>query len=221
MGVDAMSLVRKSRAAVIAIATASIALALPVARAQTTLPAVSGDTAAQPVAPLPSRTLAPPPPNSRAAGAQAGLSQRDKAFLIRAADGGLLQIELGQVAAARGTNPQIRQDASLASRDFDRAERRLATIAEEFGIRLSRRPPAELAKLRQNLQDESGAAVDREYVAQILREDAISVKLFTNESHDGQNPVMVQFAREMLPRFVRQKQQFQRLSPEFPPKQSE
>jgi putative membrane protein len=170
---------------------------------------------------LRSRTVAPPPPNSRAAGAQAGLSQRDKAFLIRAADGGLLQIELGQVAAARGTNPQIRQDASLASRAFDRTERRLATIAEEFGIRLSRRPPAELAKLRQNLEDESGAAVDREYVAQILREDAISVKLFTNESHDGQNPVLVQFAREMLPRFVRQKQQFQRLSPEFPPKQSE
>ena len=158
------------------------------------------------------RTLAPPPSNSRAAAAQAGLSLRDKNFLIRAADGGLLQIELGQVAASKGANPQIRQDGTRAVQDFDRAERELDSIAEEFGIRLSHRPPAEVAKLRQSLEAVRGAALDRNYIREILREDAVSLKLFTVEAHSGQNPVLVQFAREMLPRLTAQQQRFVHLS---------
>lgn len=134
----------------------------------------------------------------RRAAAQEGLSERDKAFLMTAAQSQMLQLEVSRVAIERTKNPQIRHFAEATVEFVGRAKEHLDGIAREFGMSLPKIPPEEVQNAHQALG--KAADPDHEYLRSILADITKVSDLYKDESSNGKNPVLAQYAQAALPR---------------------
>jgi predicted outer membrane protein len=138
------------------------------------------------------------PELERRAAAQEGLSDQDKGFLMAAVQAEMLQRELSRVAIARARNAAVRHFAEATGEFMGKTESQLNDIAKEFGMSLPRIAPdkVEIAKVALGKSKDS----NREYLTRILADTKTESHLYKDESVKGQNPVIVQYAREMFPR---------------------
>ena len=127
------------------------------------------------------------------------LPAQDSDFLNRAMSGAMLQSELGKVAAVQAENPRVREFAMLGVQSFGKVEDALRTMAQKFQVNLQQDVPQDIATLRQALAADSSPILDAEFVGQLLPANTVAVNLFSSEAAHGQNPLLVQFARDMLP----------------------
>lgn len=134
----------------------------------------------------------------RRAAAQEGLSERDKTFLMTAAQSQMLQLEVSQVAIKRAKNAGIRRFAEATVKFIGGANRHLENIASEFGMSLPKIPPDEVQNARQAL--DRAADPDLEYLAGIASDTAKITGLYKDESTSAKNPVLARYAQEALPR---------------------
>lgn len=138
------------------------------------------------------------PEVERRAAAQEGLSDRDKTFLMTAAQSQMLQLEVSRVAIKRARNPGIRRFAEATVKFIAGANRRLQNIASEFGVSLPKIPPDEVQNAQQAL--DRAADPDRDYLAGITSDTAKITGVYKDESSSAKNPVLARYAQEALPR---------------------
>lgn len=134
----------------------------------------------------------------RRAAAQEGLSERDKAFLMTAAQSQMLQLEVSRVAIHRAKNPQTRRFAEDTVKFVVMAKDHLDAIANEFGMSLPKTLPDQVQNAHQAL--DKAADPDREYVLGIISDLSNVSTLYRDESRNGKNPVLARYAQEALPR---------------------
>src|SRR5579871_806280 len=149
----------------------------------------------------PAQQAAPAFPEiQRRAAAQEGLSGQDRTFLMTAVEGENLQRELSKLAITRAKHATVRQFAVATEAYMGRTEARLDHVAREFGFSLPEIVPENV----QNAQSDLGKAsnTDREYLLRIVADTTQVSNLYKEEASSGKNPVMAQFAREMLPRLT-------------------
>lgn len=134
----------------------------------------------------------------RRAAAQEGLSERDKTFLMTAAQSQMLQLEVSRVALRRTRNPGIRRFAEATVKFVGGAQRHLQEIANEFGVSLPKTPPDQVQNAQEALN--RAADPDREYLAGIISDTTNIDSLYKDESSSAKNPVLARYAQEALPR---------------------
>ena len=140
--------------------------------------------------------------NTGATGEQAGMarmSSKDRDFLMDAAMGGMMEVELGRVAAQQGASEAVKQFGQRMVDDHSKANAELTTLATSKGITL----PTELdAKHRQHvtkLSAMSGADFDRAYSKMMLSDHNKDVSEFEKESTKGGDADLKAFAGRTLP----------------------
>ncbi|MDE2476121.1 MAG: DUF4142 domain-containing protein [Alphaproteobacteria bacterium] len=117
---------------------------------------------------------------------------------MTAAQSQMLQLEVSRVAIERTKNPQIRHFAEATVEFVGRAKEHLDGIAREFGMSLPRIPPDEVRNAHQALG--KAADPDHEYLRSILADITKVSDLYKDESSNGKNPVLAQYAQAALPR---------------------
>jgi putative membrane protein len=143
--------------------------------------------------------------NSRsgsASGEQAGMrnmSSQDRNFIMDAAMGGMMEVELGRLAVQQGASDAVKQFGQRMVDDHSRANTQLMTTASSKGITL----PTELDdKHRQHvtkLSGMSGAEFDRAYVKMMVSDHEKDVSAFEKQSTRGADPDLKAFASSTLP----------------------
>lgn len=143
--------------------------------------------------------------NSRSGGAtgeQTGMrnmSSQDRNFIMDAAMGGMMEVELGRVAAQKGATDAVKQFGQRMVDDHSAANNELMSIASNKGITL----PAELdAKHREHvtkLSGMSGADFDRAYVKMMVSDHEKDVSEFERQGTRGADPDLKAFASKTLP----------------------
>ena len=140
--------------------------------------------------------------NSNAAGEQAGMANmtaQDRNFIMDAAMGGMMEVELGKVAAQQGASDAVKQFGQRMVDDHSKANSELMALASSKGITL----PAELdAKHREHvtkMSAMSGADFDREYGKMMLSDHRKDVSEFEKQSTRGTDPDLKAFASKTLP----------------------
>lgn len=141
--------------------------------------------------------------NTSATGEQAGMTgamnSKDRDFLMDAAMGGLMEVELGQLAAQKGTSESVKQFGQRMVDDHGKANTELMTLATSKGITL---PTAIDDKHRQDvtkLSAMSGADFDRAYAKMMLKDHEKDVSEFEKQSTKGTDPDVKAFASKTLP----------------------
>ena len=140
--------------------------------------------------------------NANATGEQTGMgamSSQDRDFIMEAAMGGMMEVELGRLAAQQGMSEAVKQFGQRMVDDHSKANTELMSIASTKGITL---PTALDDKHREHvtkLSAMSGAEFDRAYMKMMVNDHNKDVKAFERQSTRGADADLKAFAGKTLP----------------------
>lgn len=137
--------------------------------------------------------------NANAGKSAKQVSNSDRQFVKEAADGGMAEVELGQLATEKGSSSGVKKFGQRMVDDHSKANDQLKQIASEKGIQLPATPSAKNEKLKQHLSKLSGTDFDQAYMSAMVKDHREDVAAFQRESQVGNDPDIKQFAAETLP----------------------
>ena len=144
--------------------------------------------------------------------ASAELSSADRNFAMTAASGGLAEIQTAQLAQQKAEAPQVKTFAQRMITDHTQANNDLQQIALQENLTLPTEPSKQERSATQRIGGLSGAAFDRTYAQEELRDHQQDVALFQQEADSGRDPALKQFAQKTLPTLHQHLQMAQALS---------
>lgn len=123
----------------------------------------------------------------------------DKKFATKAAEGGLAEVQVGQLAQQKAASPQVKQLGETLVTDHTQANQELQQVAQNEGITLPSQPSSKEQAQSQKLQDLSGAAFDKAFVRMEIKDHQKDIKEFQEEAQSGTDPALKAFAQKSLP----------------------
>jgi len=127
------------------------------------------------------------------------LGSADQAFVMKAAVGGLAEVELGRLAQSQGSSADVKQFGTRMVTDHSKANDELMQIASRKGITLPTSLDAKQQATRDKLAKLSGAAFDKAYMDDMVKDHREDVSEFRKESESGQDADVKAFAGKTLP----------------------
>jgi putative membrane protein len=138
-------------------------------------------------------------PSTQSSKQDSALPSTDKKFVEKAATGGMLEVQLGQLAQQKASSEQVKQFAAKMAEDHAKANDELKQIASAKGAQV----PAALDKSEQKeiqkLEKLSGSDFDREYMKRMVSDHKDDVSAFEKEAKSGKDAELKSFAQKTLP----------------------
>jgi len=162
------------------------------------IPATASQAPAQPPA---TPTVAPAQPDMpKAAAVTHASANADARFVMQAWEGGAIEVAKGKLAAQKGTHEAVKQFGQKMVDDHSKVNDELKSIAGGKHITVADETPkspahATLAKLEKL----EGAAFDRAYVEDQIRDHEKTIALFEREAKTGKDSELKAFAEKTLP----------------------
>lgn len=127
-------------------------------------------------------------------------SSGNNTFMTKAAEGGLAEVALGQMALTKASSADVKQFAQRMIDDHSKADQELMDIASSMGVTLPSQPSATHKKLMSRLDKLSGADFDREYMKEMVDDHEKDVKMFERASREaGDNARLKTWVDKTLP----------------------
>jgi putative membrane protein len=123
----------------------------------------------------------------------------DKTFATKAAQGGMMEVELGQLAAQKASSQAVKDFGQRMVTDHGKANQQLQQIATQKGMSLPTALAPDMQKEREKLAAASGAEFDRMYMSHMLKDHEKDVKEFEKQAQKGNDPALRSFAEQTLP----------------------
>lgn len=127
------------------------------------------------------------------------VSNTDKSFVMKAAAGGMAEVELGNLALKQASSNEVKQFAQRMIDDHGKANQELKQYADSKSITLPAAMGDSHKKLFDKLSKLSGAAFDREYMNEMLKDHEKDVALFERESKSGKDAELKAWVDKTLP----------------------
>ena len=126
------------------------------------------------------------------------LDKKDRAFIEKAAAGGMLEVQAGKLAEEKGQNADLKSFGNMLSTDHAAGNEELKSLAAKKGVSLpSALPKKEEKKLHQLA---SAKDFDKNFVKkQGLEDHKQDIKDFEKASKDARDPDVKAFAEKELP----------------------
>jgi putative membrane protein len=138
-------------------------------------------------------------PAAMKAGSGASLAAGDKAFVQKAAIGGLAEVEMGKMAQQKGSSDQVKQFGSRMVEDHSKANDDLKQVASSKGIALPTDLDAKHKAKMDKLEKLSGGQFDRAYMDDMVADHKEDVADFKKEASSGKDSDLKSFASKTLP----------------------
>jgi putative membrane protein len=130
---------------------------------------------------------------------KASTQTADTDFMLKAATGGMAEVELGRLAATKAQNAEVKQFAQKMVDEHTKANNELKALAGEKNFTM----PARLDPKHQSVMDKlnglSGAEFDKAYVAAMVQDHEETMALFKSEADGGRDADAKAWAGKMLP----------------------
>ena len=136
---------------------------------------------------------------SSQAGSAGQVPAADKAFMKKAAQGGLAEVQLGQLATQNASDPAVKQFGQRVVDDHTKANDQLKSLAQQKGVTLPTDLNAKDQATKARLEKLHGAAFDRAYMNDMVKDHTKDVAEFRHESQAAKDSDVKQFAAQTLP----------------------
>jgi putative membrane protein len=127
------------------------------------------------------------------------LSASDSKFIKEAAVGGMEEVQLGQLAAQKATDPDVKNFGQKMVDDHSKANDQLKQLASQKGVTVASTLPPSKQKDVDQLSKLSGAAFDKKYVSMMVQDHKKDVAEFKKESTKAKDTDVKSFASTTLP----------------------
>lgn len=127
------------------------------------------------------------------------LDKKDSSFVMGAVSGGIMEVQLGELAKQKATNAAVKDFASRMVDDHSKANSELAQLLQRKGIRVTDSLMDKHEKHISSLREKAGADFDKAYVKLMVKDHEEDVKAFEKASKESKDPQIKQFATATLP----------------------
>jgi putative membrane protein len=136
---------------------------------------------------------------SKVQGTSGTLTAADKAFVKEAAIGGMAEVELGNLVKDKATNDDVKQFGDRMVTDHSKANDELKAWARQNNVTLPTQLDPTHKALINRLSKLSGAAFDKAYMRDMVKDHTEDVAKFRKESKTAANPDLKAWAAKTLP----------------------
>lgn len=130
------------------------------------------------------------------AGADEG---KTKDFVKEAAQGGMFEVEAGNLAVSKATNPEVKKFGNLMVTDHGKANQELTAIAQAKGMDVPKETSKEHKAQLEKLGKASGKEFDRDYVGIMVKDHEKDVASFRQASGKVADPELKAWIDQTLP----------------------
>jgi putative membrane protein len=128
------------------------------------------------------------------------LSSADRKFMDKAAQGGMAEVQLGQLATQKANAPEVKQFGQRMVDDHTKANDELKQLASQKGVTLPTTMDKSSQKEYDRLSKLSGAQFDQEYMKHMVSDHKKDVSEFKSEANKSKADADVkQWAQKTLP----------------------
>jgi putative membrane protein len=131
--------------------------------------------------------------------ADAGLAPADRAFVVKAAQGGLMEVAAGKLAAQRGLDPAVKEFGQKMVTDHTAANDKLKSLADSKQMMLPDSVSPEENAALGKLEALNGADFDKTYSQMMVKDHVEDISEFEKEVKKGQDADVKSFAENTLP----------------------
>lgn len=121
----------------------------------------------------------------------------DQAFVSKAMQGGLAEVQLGQLAQQKAQSEDVKQFAQKMVNDHSQMnDKWLKPVAKQMSVSEPKGPSKKDKKLMEKLQGLNGQAFDTAYIQAMVKDHKEDLKDFQGESQTAQDPNVKQIATQ-------------------------
>lgn len=123
----------------------------------------------------------------------------DAKFYRDAAEGGLAEVAMGNLAQQKAQSPSVKEFGAQMVKDHSAANEKLNALAQSKNITLPANPSVDEMEAKAKLQALSGQSFDKSYIKGMIKDHEEDIAEFKKEATSGQDPEARAFASAALP----------------------
>lgn len=124
---------------------------------------------------------------------------KDEAFVKEAAEGGVMEVKLGELAKSKGSSQEIKTLGQHMFTDHSKANEELKALAAKKNMVLPTGLSKEGQKNYDELSKKSGEDFDKAYAKMMVEDHEKDIKKFKKEAEKGEDPEFKSWASKTLP----------------------
>jgi putative membrane protein len=114
----------------------------------------------------------------------------DSMFVKKALQGGLAEVQLGQLTLQKSNNEQVKQFAQKMIDDHTKLGDQMKPIAQQVGVAVPTEPSKKDKQTMAKLQALSGSAYDQAYLKDMVKDHKQDLSDFQMEASNGSDPAV-------------------------------
>jgi putative membrane protein len=126
-------------------------------------------------------------------------SNPDASFYKKAAEGGLAEVELGNLAQKKSDDQSVKDFGAMMVKDHSAANDKLKALADSKNIKLPTKPSVGQMASKTKLEVLTGKTFDKSYIKGMVADHKKDIKEFKKEAASGQDPDAKAYAAATLP----------------------
>jgi putative membrane protein len=127
------------------------------------------------------------------------VDENDAKFATAAANGGMAEVAVGQLAGEKAMNAKVKAFAAMMVTDHSKVNEQLMAIAKAKNITLPSAPDEEHQKKKADLAAKTGADFDKAYVDAMIDGHKKTISLFEDAAKNCKDADLKAFAEKTLP----------------------
>jgi putative membrane protein len=130
---------------------------------------------------------------------ETGLSDDDKKFMQKAADAGMLEVELGKLAHTNASSTQVKELGHMMMTHHQEANNQLKQLASNKNVMLPDSLSNDAKDKLEKLKGLKGKEFDKKYLNELADAHKKDVSDFENEADQAQDPELKSWVQATLP----------------------
>ena len=130
---------------------------------------------------------------------QTAISMTDTNFILAAAQGGMTEVRLGELASTSGTRADVKEFGQMMVKDHTAINDDLKTLAAQKGVTLPKILDAEHQRMVDKMTALTGSGFDDAYIAGMIQAHQMDAKAFRAESAATQDAGIKYFVDTSIP----------------------
>ncbi|MDQ6608990.1 MAG: DUF4142 domain-containing protein [Bacteroidota bacterium] len=127
------------------------------------------------------------------------LSKDDSMFVMKAAMGGMMEVDAGNLAQQNAANDRVKDFGMMLVKDHSKANAELTSIAAAKGLTVPATVNADMKKKEEEMAKMKGKSFDSHYMSMMLTDHKKDIADFEKAASSANDPDLKAFADKTLP----------------------